>query len=106
MKKALLYLARFLSILICFFLAIFILEAFNPNFGWQSGLAHLIPTLFMSIITIIAWKNPKLGGWLLIGSGILILLLSLFGQWRSGVYLVGVSFFIGSLNLLGSTKTK
>jgi len=70
MKKLIYLLPRILSIIIIGFLALFILEGFDPSFGWQSGLAHAVLALVVLVVTIIAWKWPKAGGWIFVAVGI------------------------------------
>lgn len=78
MKKVFYYIPRIISVLIVLFFAVFILEGFDPNFGWQSGVAHLLPTLVFLLIAIITWKHPKIGGVIYILSGVGLLFLSRF----------------------------
>jgi hypothetical protein len=70
MKKILFYLPRIFSIMLVAFFALFILEGFDPNFGWQSGLMHFFLAFVILAVTILAWKKPKLGGWLFIILGL------------------------------------
>lgn len=70
MEKLLFFLPRILSIIITAFFAMFILEGFDPNFGWQSGLMHFFLALLILAVTIVAWKKPKIGGWLFIILGL------------------------------------
>lgn len=70
MKKITHYLPRVLAVLIVLFFGVFILEGFGPGFGWQDLISHLLPTLIVLAITIMAWKRPKIGGWLFIGMGV------------------------------------
>ncbi|MFH1736662.1 MAG: hypothetical protein ABH838_02060 [Actinomycetota bacterium] len=58
------YGARTLAVLFAAFLSVFILEGFDPSFGWQSGVAHAIPAAFAIALAVIAFKRPRLGGWL------------------------------------------
>lgn len=59
-KKFFFYLIRAICVGLCCFFGLFILEGFDPQFGWQSGIAHAIPTLIMISITILVWKWTKL----------------------------------------------
>ncbi len=88
MKKLIYYLPRVLSIIIVCFFAIFILEGFSPEFGWQDSLSHLIPTLLFLIISIVSWKKPLIGSWFFIAAGMFLL----FGT--------GASIIIGIVPLL------
>lgn len=71
MTKLIYLLARILSIVIIGFLALFILEGFDPLFNWQSGLAHAILALVAVMATVIAWKWPKIGGWIFVIVGLI-----------------------------------
>lgn len=62
MQKFIYYLPRILAILIVAFLAMFILEGFSPEFGWQDSLYHLIITLIVLGVTILTWERPQTGG--------------------------------------------
>lgn len=73
MKTFIYYLPRTLSMLIVLFFAMFILEGFSPDFGWQDSLAHLILTLVFLAVTIVAWKWPGIGGWIFAAAGIFYL---------------------------------
>lgn len=69
MKTIIYYVARILSILIVLFFGLFVLEGFDPMFGWQDGLWHLSLMLIVLVASIIAWLRPVIGGWLFIASG-------------------------------------
>jgi hypothetical protein len=53
----------------------FILEGFSPGFGWQDSLMHLLMALIALGATIVAWKWPKIGGWIFILLGLKLLLM-------------------------------
>jgi hypothetical protein len=71
------YLARALAILFAVFLAAFILEGFDPAFGWQSGVMHAVIAAFAVALAVLAHKRPKLGGLLYIGFGLGFLVMML-----------------------------
>lgn len=94
-RKLLHYLPRVLTVLAVAFLYIFVLEAFSPEFGWQSGLMHFVLATVVLLFGILAWKKPLIGGWFFL----LPLIASLF-LGRGGINFVFVGFFaIGSLYL-------
>jgi hypothetical protein len=66
MQKFLYVLPRAFALLVTAFFAIFILEGFGPGFGWQDSVMHLVLALVVLAITIVAWKWPKIGGWLFV----------------------------------------
>jgi len=65
------FLPRIVSILIVGFLGLFVLEGFDPSFGWQSGLSHALLALVALAVAIVAWKWPKVGGWFFLVAGIM-----------------------------------
>lgn len=69
-KIFLYYLPRALSVVIVGFFAMFILEGFSPEFSWVDSLMHLLLTLVILGITIVAWKWPKIGGWIFLFFGL------------------------------------
>jgi len=85
MKKFIYYLPRILTILIVAFLAMFILEGFSPGFSWQDSLMHLLMALIALGATILAWKRPKIGGWIFVLLGLKYLLLIFRKQWWDGI---------------------
>ncbi len=106
MNKFILYLPRILSVGLCFFFGIFILEGFDSNFGWQSGVVHAIPTILMIIITVFSWKKSKIGGLLFLSIALFMLLFGIFRQWRESIIFVGIMSVIGVLFLLGAKQSK
>lgn len=68
-KKIIYWAARVLAILFIIFVSIFALDVFGePN--WPLALLmHLIPSIVLVILTIIAWKYEQIGGWLFIAAG-------------------------------------
>jgi hypothetical protein len=98
MKKFIYYLPRILSILIVSFLALFILEGFSPGFGWQDSLMHLLMALIALGATIVAWKWPKIGGWIFVLLGLKFLLM-IFREpsWNNGMIIGGILLLTGIL---------
>ncbi len=107
MQKFIHYLPRVLTILIFVFFAMFILEGFGPDFGWQDSLAHAILALFVLAVTVIAWKWPKVGGWIFGLFGLFYLFKASGENWVSRLILGGVPLLIGVLFLIeGFRKPK
>jgi hypothetical protein len=100
MKKFIYYLPRILTILIVVFMAMFILEGFSPGFGWQDSLMHLLMTLIALGATILAWKRPKIGGWIFVLLGLKYLLLIFRQQWWNGIIVGGILLLTGILFLI------
>jgi len=99
MKQALYYLPRVLTILIAVFFSIFILEGFGQGFDWVDSLMHLLLTMAVLAATIIAWKWPKVGGWIFV-------LLGIFFSWffhpllPNGLVIGSAPFVAGVLFLI------
>lgn len=109
MEKFIYYLPRALAILIIALLSIFILEGFDPEFGWQDSLMHLLITLAALGATVVAWKWPKIGSWFFVLFGLSFLLPMVFynAQPWSGLIMGGVPLLIGVLFLIeGFKKSK
>lgn len=103
MGKLLYYLPRILAILIVVFVSLFILEGFGPDFGWQDSLAHALLALIVLSATIVAWKWPKIGGWVFVVFGVAYFWMIL-GQWRDGLLLACIPLVIGVLFLAEGFK--
>lgn len=99
MKKFIYCLPRVLAILIVAFLAMFILEGFSPEFGWQSSLAHALLALVALLAAIIAWNRPGIGGWIFVSFGIYYLLGIFNSHWWGGLIIGGVPLLAGILFL-------
>ncbi len=101
MKNFIYYLPRALAILIVAFLSIFILEGFSPEFGWQDSLMHLLVALVALGAAIVAWKWPKIGGWVFVLFGLKYLLsVAPHAQTWSGLIIGGVPLLTGVLFLV------
>lgn len=103
MNKFLYYLPRILAIIIVCFLALFIGEGFDPEFGWQSGVMHGLMALGVLVMTIVAWKWPKYGGWLFVCAGLAYLIMILSTDFSIGVSYIWIGLvplFTGILFLV------
>jgi hypothetical protein len=72
------WLPRSLSILFIAFISVFALDVFGQPQWFLALLMHLIPSFILVILTVIAWKNSRLGGFIFIAVGILLLIFSRF----------------------------
>jgi hypothetical protein len=70
MKKFLYWLPRIFAILFILFISIFALDVFaQPD--WALALVmHLIPSFILIILTGIAWKHERIGGYLFLVAGL------------------------------------
>jgi hypothetical protein len=78
MKKVLYWLPRILSVLFIGFISIFALDVFTEPQWFLALLTHLIPSFVLVILTVIAWKNEQLGGFIFIVLGFIVLISSHF----------------------------
>jgi hypothetical protein len=96
MKTLLFWLPRVVSIAFILFISIFALDVFqDPN--WPLALfMHLIPSLVLTFLTVIAWKNEMLGGLLFSGIGIFFLISSNFEAMIIALpaILIGMLYFV------------
>jgi hypothetical protein len=106
MKKFIYYLPRVLSVLIVAFFAMFILEGFDPEFGWQSGLSHALLAFAALLAAIAAWKWPGTGGWIFVAFGAWYLWSIFASGWRGGLVIGGVPLLAGILFLIEGSKNK
>jgi hypothetical protein len=103
--KIIYWLPRALAILVVAFFAMFILEGFDPEFGWMAGLMHLLLAVIILGITIIAWKWPKIGGWIFVLFGARMLIPAFFSRELASALIVGgIPLIVGILFLIEGFK--
>ena len=77
-NKLIYWIPRWIGILYILFLSIFTLDAFTAGAGfWNNLLAfliHMLPSIFVLVVLILAWRWPLPGGILFLGLAILFLL--------------------------------
>lgn len=81
MNKILYWLPRVLGIGFILFISMFSLDVFSEYSGWAIVLPlvmHLLPSLLLLGVVILASKNEVLGGWLFVAAGVLLFALSDF----------------------------
>lgn len=88
MKFFIVWLARIMAISLILFISIFALEEWTNPVGL---FMQLIPSLILLILTLIAWKKPKIGGILYLGIGIVMTL------FYHSVWIASPAFVIGFL---------
>jgi hypothetical protein len=78
MKKVFYWLPRIVSIVFIVFISLFALDVVGqPN--WPVAVfMHLIPSYILIALTIIAWKNELLGGFLFLAAGLAFLIFTHF----------------------------
>ncbi len=77
-NKLIYWIPRWIGILYILFLSLFTLDAFTAGAGfWNNILAfliHMLPSIFVLIVLILAWRWPLAGGFLFFGLSVLFLL--------------------------------
>jgi len=104
MKTLMFYIPRVLSILVILVLAPFVLEGLGPDFSWVDSLMHGLIVLIAIIATVIAWKWPKVGGFIFILFGLLFLTVVVRGEVFSGLIFGGILTLAGILFLIEGFK--
>jgi len=73
-KKILFWLPRVLSVLLVIFISIFALDVFNEYHSFSEIIIplflHLIPSLILIALAIVAWRWERIGGLIYIAFGI------------------------------------
>lgn len=95
MKKFLYWLPRIISILFIIFISSFALDVFENPQWFLPLLIHLIPSFILIILTIIAWKYERFGGFAFIVAGLLLLI---FTNFKSPIIFIPI-IVIGALFL-------
>ena len=102
MRRALFWTPRVLCILVAIAMSLFALDVFGEGRGvWDTIVAllmHLIPTLIVVIVLLIAWRREWVGAALFTGLG-LFYLVSSWGQfhWSASVLICGIFVSLGGL---------
>ena len=77
MKELLYLLPRTLGIIFIVFVSLFSLDIFDLGYGiwftFGALMIHLIPSVILLVLLLIAWKKPRLGGWLYLASAVLFI---------------------------------
>ena len=90
------WLPRILSVLFILFISAFALDVSNES-NWPLALfMHLIPSFLLIGITIVAWKNEGLGGFLFLLIGFALLIFTNFEALILGIPAFGIgALFLG-----------
>jgi cation transport ATPase len=72
MTRVAYFLPRVLALLLIAFMTIFSLDVFGQSQWFLALLIHLIPSFILGILTIIAWKSEKTGGFLFLIVGLVM----------------------------------
>jgi len=99
------YLPRGLAILMVAFAGLFVLEGFSPEFSWGDVLSHAVLALAVLVVTVVAWRWPRVGGWLFVLMSIQPLSAIRSAEW-SGVIIGSVPLLTGILFLIEGFNLK
>ena len=72
MKKMFGWIPRILAILFIAFISIFALDVLGEPRWLLALFMHLIPSFVLAGLTVIAWKNSGVGGWLFLIVGVMM----------------------------------
>ncbi len=99
MKKNIYYLPRAILGLIVAFLYFFVLaEGISPQFSLGDAFWHFVTATIVLLITILAWKKPKIGGFIFVSLGIFWSFLALRrGFWTAGLTWPSIPIITGIL---------
>jgi hypothetical protein len=95
MKKFFYWLPRVLAILFILFISIFAFDVFEQPKWFLALFMHLIPSFLLVFATIIAWKHERIGGFIFLAFGVLLLI---FTNFKSMIVCIP-AFIIGVLFL-------
>jgi hypothetical protein len=81
-QRALFWAPRVLSIFFIAFLSLFALDVFDEHLGfWPTALAlimHLLPSIVLIAVLIVAWRREWIGSILYAGAGLLYIIWAVF----------------------------
>lgn len=110
MNKIIYWSPRILSLAFVLFLSLFALDVFSEYSGWESVLAfliHLLPSLVLLGITIIAWKHDLAGTIAFFGFAALYVFLAGFDRpWSWYALISSPATIVGILFLMSWLQKK
>lgn len=101
LKNFLFWSPRVLGILFALFISLFALDVFSEGYGFGETVIalvmHLVPTMIIVVLLIIAWKREVIGGLLFIAIALFYILTSRGQSWiiSGPVLLIGALFILG-----------
>ncbi len=102
MKTVIYWLPRILAVLFIAFISMFALDVFSEGYTLNQLLLalfmHLIPSFILTALTIIAWKNERIGGFSFIVAGFALLVFTHF----EALIIAIPAFVIGGVFLISS----
>jgi hypothetical protein len=110
MNRLLYWSPRALSLLFVGFLSLFAFDVFEDNKGWSLVLAlliHLLPSLVLLAVTIVAWKHEIVGTIVFWGFSIwYVLMVGFERHWTWYIFIACPTTLIGSLYFVNWRKHK
>jgi hypothetical protein len=107
MAKVAYYLPRIIAILCVLLASVFIAEGLAPGFSLIDAVMHLAIALVVLAATVVAWKWPKIGGWLFLLLGLAVFNLNYQrGNAIVGLIAGGVPFLAGVLFLVEGFRNR
>jgi hypothetical protein len=104
-KGTLFWTPRLITILFIAFISLFALDVFSEGYGfWETIVAltmHLLPSIVLTIILILAWKWEWIGGVLYLIAGFVLWVKTEPSSGLAWFLLVGMPFLLGVLFTLG-----
>jgi len=100
------WLPRILAIIYIVFISFFALDVFGPDFSFLGLFMHLLPSIFLTICLLIAWRHELVGAVLFgsFGLAYLIVIRTHF-SWTS-FFVVGLPLFVISILFFFSRLAK
>ena len=92
MKKVLYWLPRVLAILFIAFISMFALDVFGEPQWFLALFMHLIPSLILIGITLVAWRHERVGGFLFLVIGLVMMSFYHSPIIASPAFVIGVLF--------------
>lgn len=96
MKIIFYWLPRILAILYTAFISLFALDVFGEPQWFLALVIHLIPSFVLILLTVVAWKHERIGGFLFLAAG--FAMVSFFHSFT----IAAPAFAVGALFLAGS----
>lgn len=97
-RRIIYWLPRVTAVLFIAFISIFALDVLGEPNWFFALLIHLLPSFALFLLTILAWRNARMGGWLFLLIAFVFLLVS--RAEATIIYipmaLIGVLFFASS----------
>jgi hypothetical protein len=88
------WLPRVIAVLFIVFISLFALDVFDQSSWFLALLIHLIPSFVLVLLTLVAWRNERLGGYLFLGTSVLA------AFFFHSLLMTAPTFFIGLLFLI------